>query len=284
MPRKTGKNNTSSVPTRTRAYLSRTAKNKKSATPELLIHPPAIPEEVESIKISNNPKISTTGTPPPIQKIESPKEIKEIIQNAVINAKDINIMNKYKVNFTEKHRQFFLESRDRIFSGRTPFETAIVRFNVSFASELKLYNPKTKKEFDEFISKTPERVLSVPEGGCEVIVCGTWGGSKDQEKIIHAGMVYNKKGKYMIFNPNDDDKCYDDGFYYCYTSDNAAFDRPLRGRKQDLHFGIKSGACFVISYALKILCEKMKYAEFIKLVKTKTLREIMEKCFEVMEN
>jgi hypothetical protein len=238
--------------------------------------------EVETVVILRNPRISTSGSPPPVEKIESSPMVTERIENILEQVKKNN--DKYLVSFTEKHRNFFVESKDRIFSTRTDFNKAIARFNTSFASELKIYNPRTKDEFEDFIKDTPHRVLSVPIGECAVILGGAWvNDEKKTERIIHSVMVYNKKGKYLIFNPNDNPGTYDDGFYECYPIDNKVFDRPLRSRIHDLHIGITGGACFVISYALKILCETMPFVQFMKLVKTKSLREIMEKCFEVME-
>lgn len=191
---------------------------------------------------------------------------------------------RYSVLFTEKHRSFFINSKDRIFSNRTNFNKSIVRFNTSFAMELKIPSPITNNEYDEFIKNTPQRVLSVPEGECAVIVSGMW---KDEDlkvgRIIHASMVYNNKGKYYIFNANDDPKTYDDGFYDCYTDDNPLFVRPLRVRKSALHEEVADGACFVISYALKLLCEKMPFNKFLNLVTKKSLYEIMKKCFEELE-
>ncbi len=289
MPKKSPKNVDALPVVRSRTFYLRSAKNKKLSPPHPIVAQvkvsPEIAEQItkiDSVVIAENPKLITTGSPVAVEKVESPKEITEQIQKALVKAKDSD---KYKVIFTEKHRDFFKNSRDRIFSSRTPFEKAIVRFNTSFASELKIKNPKNNEEFNDFISKTPERVLAVPAGECAVIVCGTLIGKKpNMEKIIHAGMVYNKNGKFYVFNPNDDEHCYDDGFYYCYPSDNPVFERPLRARKTDLHIGITGGACFTIAYALKILCETMPFSQFMKFVKTKSLSEIMEKCFEVMES
>jgi len=239
--------------------------------------------EIKTVIISQNPKISTSGSPPPVEKIESPKIVTEKIEHILQNVKKNT--DKYLVFFTEKHRSFFLNSKDRIFSNRTDFNKAIVRFNTSFAAELKIYNPKTKAEFEDFIKNAPERVLSVPLGECAVILGGSWvDDEKKTDRIIHSVMVYNKNGKYLIFNPNDNPGTYDDGFYECYPVDNKVFERPLRVRPHDLHAGIKGGGCFVIAYALKILCETMSFSQFMKLVKTKSLREIMEKCFEIMES
>jgi hypothetical protein len=191
---------------------------------------------------------------------------------------------RYSVLFTEKHRSFFINSKDRIFSNRTNFNKSIVRFNTSFALELKIPSPITNNDYDDFIKNTPQRVLSVPEGECAVIVSGMW---KNEDlkvgRIIHASMVYNNKGKYYIFNANDDPKTYDDGFYDCYTDDNPLFLRPLRVRKTALHEEVVDGACFVISYALKLLCETMPFNKFLNLVTKKSLYEIMKKCFEELE-
>lgn len=277
MPKKSTKNPDALPVAKSNKFYGKIEKIK-IAVPPL----PLVTQIKVSPKIEKMDSVIITGSPVAVEKVESPREITEQIQKALVKAKDAD---KYKVIFTEKHRGFFKNSRDRIFSSRTPFEKAIVRFNISFASELKIKNPKNNKEFNDFISKTPERVLAVPNGECTVIVCGTWIGNKSNtEKIIHAGMVYNKNGKFYIFNPNDDKNCYDDGFYYCYPSDNPVFERPLRGRKTDLHLGITGGACFTIAYALKILCETMPFPQFMNFVKTKSTREIIEKCFEIMES
>lgn len=211
------------------------------------------------------------------------------IYNSTSVEPPINILkyiksDRYNVLFTEKHRSFFIKNKDRIFSNRIEFNKSIVSFNIPFAESLHIYSPKTTKEYDDFIKSVPQRILSIPEGECAVIVSGIWKDEKTKvERIIHSAMVYNNKGKYYIFNPNDTSATYDDGFYDCYSEDNDLFIRPLRIRKKSLHYNIKDGACFVISYMLKLLCEMMTFNQFLTLVTKKTLKPITKKCFDKLE-
>ena len=231
-------------------------------------------ERISSISKPDSPKKNESPAPMPVRVSPSPEKEKVCITKT----------DKYSVLFTEKHRAFFVGSRDRIFSNRTSFSNANERFNISFAMELKIPSPKTNKDFDEFIGDVPNRVLSVAEGECAVVINGRWENEKLKTgKIIHAVMVYNNGGKYYIFNANDDPGTYDDGFYDCYPVDNPAFVRPLRVRKTPLHYGFKEGACFTISYALKLLCEVMPFDEYLDFVKHKSLEEIMAKCFDVIK-
>ena len=185
--------------------------------------------------------------------------------------------------FTNKPYRFFMESQDRIFSSRTPFEKAMERFNVSFAKQLNIYSPKTNAEYELFMLSAPQRILAVQEGTCEVVISGSWGNPKTKEgRNAHAVMVHkNEKGHYLIFNANDDDKtAREDGFYDCYHFDNDLFYRPLEHRKYSLHKSFEEGACFVISYALKLLCERMPLAAFLSMVKKKDLEYIMREAYK----
>ena len=93
MPRKSSKNSNVKSVARTRTFYGRTAKNR-NATPPVSPPPPnpvvtevkVSPEiaekiaKIDTVVIAENPKLLATGTPPIIEKVETPKQIVEQIK------------------------------------------------------------------------------------------------------------------------------------------------------------------------------------------------------------